>query len=125
MIRKIFIVEDQDLVRESYEMLIDIEDGLEVCGEAATAEEALERLPATAPDLVLVDVSLPGMSGFELVRRLRDAYPHLPVLVLSGHDHATHGAAAEEAGAVAFLSKHDGPDAIVRSIRRALHPRPA
>jgi DNA-binding NarL/FixJ family response regulator len=65
---RIFIVEDHKLVRDSYIMFLNMTDDLVVCGAVRTAEEALEQLDTVKPDLLLVDLSLPGMSGIELIK---------------------------------------------------------
>jgi YesN/AraC family two-component response regulator len=65
--------------------------GLSLCGEAASAEAALVQIPDCQSQLVLVDVSLPGMSGIELIRILHEAYPNMLLLALSGHDERMYG----------------------------------
>ena len=120
MKRKIFIVEDHEVVRESYIMFLNLSDDFEVCGAVATAEEAMERLGETNPDLLLVDVSLPGMSGIDLLEQLRDEKVQIPALVLTGHDNDVYRKGAEQAGARDFVTKQEGPDALVRAIHRVL-----
>lgn len=116
MKRKIFIVEDHEVVRESYVMLFDMAEDLEVCGDVASAEEALERIPDAAPDLVLVDVSLPGMNGLELIRRLLQDDPTLTALVITGHHDDQYRTAALQAGACGFVTKDEGPDALMQAV---------
>ncbi len=120
MKRKIFIVEDHEVVRESYIMFLNMRDDLEVCGAARTAEEALEQLATTDPDLLLVDVSLPGMSGVDLLKALQDAGKEIPALVLTGHDNDLYRDGAKEAGAKGFVMKQDSPDVLVEAILRVL-----
>lgn len=124
MKRKVYIVEDHEVVRESYLMLLELADDLEVCGTANTAEAALEQLPEAAPDLLLVDVSLPGMSGIDLVKRLQADDALVPTLMLTGHDREAYRVAALEAGARGFVMKQDGPDALLEAIRDVL-PKPS
>ena len=123
MERKIFIVEDHPHMRTGIKMLLEMEEGLAVCGEAANGAEALERLASAAPDLVLVDISMPGMSGIELTEHLRQEHPDLAVIMLSGHEEALYGEAAQKAGADAYIDKFSGPDPLLEAIRRVLGSR--
>lgn len=103
---RILIVEDHPVVRKGYVALMQRMPELEICGEATTAEEALELLPDCDPDLMLVDVSLPGeMSGIDLLRMLKEKRPNLPILVVSGNEEAVYGEAVLDAGAWAYVMK--------------------
>lgn len=102
---KLFIVEDHEVVRESYELLFATEPGLAVVGSVGSAEEALAALPGAAPDLVVIDISLPGMSGLELVAMLRRERPELRLLVVTGHDESRYAEASARAGADGFVKK--------------------
>lgn len=122
---RVYLVEDHALVRESYVALLDLMDDYEVCGEAETAEAALDAVPALRPDLVLIDVSLPDMNGLDLVRALRVRTPDVATVVVTGHDGAHYQAAAETAGADGFVMKQDGPDAILDALERVRGARAA
>lgn len=117
---QIFIVEDHPVIRQAYMLMLEHEAGLVVCGMAETAEEALEFLRAMPCDLVLADMSLPGMDGIELIERLLVEHPALRVLVVSGHDEAVFGERARNAGARAYLNKHDLAETLVDTIRATL-----
>lgn len=117
---RIFIVEDHKLVRDSYIMFLNMTDDLEVCGAARTAEEALEQLDEVRPDLLLVDLSLPGMSGIDLLHELKDTNMKIPALVLTGQDNEVYRRGAARAGARGFELKKNDPDLLVDSIRRVL-----
>lgn len=121
MKQRIFIVEDHEVVRESYTMFIDLRDDLEVCGAVASGEEALENVPQADPDLLLVDISLPGMSGIDLLEQLREAGVTVPALMLTGHDSASYQSEARRAGAQGFVMKQDGPAALSDAISEALN----
>ncbi len=90
-----------------------------VLGTAASAEDALQALPALEPDLVLVDVSLPGASGLQLVEGLRAGRPGLKTLVVSGHSETRYARAALAAGAGGFVTKDD-PDQLLEAVRTVL-----
>jgi DNA-binding NarL/FixJ family response regulator len=114
----LFLVEDHPVMRDALAFLIDAQPDLTLCGAAASAEEALERLPGGA-DLVLVDVSLPGMNGLEFVRRVSEQWPGLPCVVLSGHAAERYAEPAHAAGAAAYVMK-DNADAVVSTIHAVL-----
>lgn len=105
--KKIFIVEDHPIMQEMLSEFIKREDGLELCGVATTGKDALETIPQTSPDLVLVDVSLPGMNGIELVERVRAGQPDLMTLIISGHDESVYAEQAYRAGARGYVTKDD------------------
>lgn len=120
MTKNILFIEDHPVVRDTYTIFIDRHDDLKVCASAESAEEALDMLSDLSPDLLLVDVSLPGKSGIELVSILRSRGKDVPMLVLSGHDTEEYRLAAERAGADGFITKKDGPRLLIEAIRTAL-----
>lgn len=120
MKRKIFVVDDHPIMRRGYHFLMDQETDLEVCGEAGGAMEALEKIPQVHPDLVIVDISLGGMSGLELIKHLQVQYPDLPTLVVSAHDESLYGERAMLAGARGYIMKNEVDTSVVEAIRRIL-----
>lgn len=102
---KIFIVEDHPVIRDLYVHLIRRDPDLEVCGQAATGSQALAALATTTPDLVLVDVALPDMSGLEVLRRLLAGQPDLLVLVISGQEEELYARQALVDGAKGYVDK--------------------
>lgn len=112
---RLFIVDDHPLVRRSMRGLLDLEPDFEVVGEADSAERALELLAEPLPDLVLVDYSLPGMNGVELVQRLGASYPGLYCLVVSSHHERFYVDAALATGARGYVLKGE-PDALLRAV---------
>lgn len=106
MKKKIFIVEDHEDMRFMYRSALQKIE-IDVCGETAIAEEALEQIPAAQPDLVIIDISLPGMDGIELVRRLRKTFPTICLFVVTGHAVERYREAALGAGADLIMSKDD------------------
>jgi DNA-binding NarL/FixJ family response regulator len=114
------IVDDHPVVREGLVQQIHRERDLEVCAQAGNASQALERVQQTKPDLLLVDINLPGRSGLELIREIRALAPKLPVLVLSMHDEAVFAERALRAGGRGYVSKQAGPEKLTEAIRTVL-----
>ena len=113
---RVFIVEDHPIVLEGYVMLLRGLPDVELVGTATTGEDALDRVPAVAPDVVAVDLQLPGMSGLEVVKRLRARGDGPSILVVSAHAESLYAERALEAGADGYLTKGEAarrlPDAI-------------
>ena len=101
----VFIVEDHKMVRRVMGQLIQRSPDLNLCGEAPSAEAALAQIPACQPQLVLVDISLPGMNGIELIRILHEQYPEMWTLALSAHDESIYASQALRAGARGYVMK--------------------
>lgn len=113
----VFLVDDHTVLREGLAEMINLSEDLVVCGEAATAEETLERVPGAKPDLILVDLALPEVGGMELIRTLKLRHPEIPTLVLSMHDEAVYAERALRAGARGYIMKHQA----IREVRAAIH----
>lgn len=112
----IFIVEDHEDMRFGLSEFLSLQDGFAVLGGAATAEEALRTLETTRPDLLLVDVALPGMTGLELVGRVADRWPEIRCVIVSGHAQAEHVDRALTAGARGYVVKGN-PYELPRALR--------
>ena len=121
--RRVLVVDDHEIVRLGIRQLISTESDLIVCGEAATAEEALTLSRAALPDLAIVDLCLDTTPGLELVRQLHEATPELPVLVLSMHDEALFAERAIRAGARGYIMKKGAIVGLVHAIREILSGR--
>lgn len=117
---RVFIVDDHPVVRDGLKNLIEQEEDLMVCGEAADAATALKTIPQTSPDIALVDLSLEHSSGLELVKDIRNQYPELPVVVLSMHDELVYGDRAVRSGARGYLMKGESSQRVVSAIRTVL-----
>ena len=102
---KVFIVEDHKTLRELLAELLGRADGLEVCGCSGTAEKALECLEGAGAELALIDVSLPGRSGIELVREIKRRSMDIVCVMLSGHLSSRYVDEARAAGAKAYVGK--------------------
>jgi DNA-binding NarL/FixJ family response regulator len=118
--KKIYIVDDHPLTRYGIAQLIGEESDLVVCGDTDNGHQAVKAVQALEPDLVLVDLTLPGKSGIELIRDLRVQNPNLLVLVLSMHDEKVYAERALKAGANGYLMKNAGGQKLIRAIRQVL-----
>lgn len=118
---KILIVDDHPLMRQGLAMTIDPEPDLSVVAQAEDAEQALEAIEDSDLDLAIVDISLPGMSGLELLKHMQALRPELKVLVVSRHDEALYAERAIRAGARGYVMKLEASDVIVKAIRRILN----
>ncbi|WP_151082971.1 response regulator transcription factor [Nocardioides cynanchi] len=110
------IADDQLLLRAGFRKLLDGEDGLEVVGDAADGQEALELVERLAPDVVLMDIRMPVLDGIEATRRISDRFPGTAVLVLTTYDLDEYVFAALDAGASGFLLKDCPPDELTSAI---------
>jgi DNA-binding NarL/FixJ family response regulator len=117
---RVFIVDDHPIFRAGLQSVIQSEPDLEICGEASSAAQAIDRLRSVEADLVLVDVSLPGANGIELLKHIRAEHPELPILVLSAHDEGQYALRALRAGASGYLMKKEASDHLIPTVRRVL-----
>lgn len=115
---RVALVEDHQMVREGLRRLLELEEGIEVVGETGTGEEALARLPSLFPDVVLMDLRLPGMDGVEATRQLKKELPDLKVIMLTflEDDRVTE---AIEAGASGYLLKKGNRQQLLQAIQSA------
>jgi DNA-binding NarL/FixJ family response regulator len=114
---KVLLVDDQALMRMGFAMVLGAEDDLEVVGEAGDGTAALTQVRALAPDVVLMDVRMPGMNGIEATKQITADHPGVRVLVLTTFDLDEYAFAALRAGASGFLLKDTEPVALVDAIR--------
>ncbi len=115
---RVLVADDHNLVREGLKQILAAAEDLLVAGEAANGDEALALVRANDYDLALVDMSMPGVSGIELIRRLRLEKPSLRILVLSMHGEQQYAARALKAGAAGYLTKDSASEQLVGAIRK-------
>ncbi len=120
MTHDIIIVDDHPLMRKGLALTLDAEIDLDVVGQMSSAEDALEDLDRLDPDLAVIDISLPGMSGMELVKHLQARAPHIRTLVVSRHDEQLYAERAIRAGARGYIMKLEAGDVIVKAVRQVL-----
>jgi len=117
---KILIVDDHALVREGLRLRISAFSDLEVCGEAATEDEAVGLVKEMKPDLVVVDISLKSGHGIELIKRIKSIAPKVKMLVCSGFKESLYAERALRAGASGYLNKQDSGGRVIDAIRTVL-----
>jgi DNA-binding NarL/FixJ family response regulator len=113
---RVVVVDDQALMRAAFRQILDAH-GVEVVAEAATADEAVAEVERTSPDVVLMDVRMPGRSGIEATAELATTHPQVRVLVLTTFDHDEYVDGALRAGAAGFLLKNATPEDLVAAVR--------
>jgi DNA-binding NarL/FixJ family response regulator len=122
--KRIVIVDDHPLFRKGLEELIHSDGTFAVCGEASNASEGIEVIRKLGPDLAIVDLSLPGANGIELIKNIRAEFPKVPILVLSMHDESLYALRALRAGAEGYVMKHEAMANVIQAIHEVFSGRP-
>lgn len=117
---RVLLVEDHPMFRERLAHLINKDASMEVCGEADNVRAAHELVATTSPDVAIVDITLRGSSGLELIKNLKAEGTPLPVLVLSMHDETLYAERVLRAGARGYITKHEASAEVMVAIRRVL-----
>ena len=118
--KQLLIVDDHPMMRDGLAALIGAQPDLAVCAQVADAREAMQAIETLRPDLVLMDISLPGKSGLEAIKDLQALAPGLAVLVLSMHDESLYAERVLRAGARGYVMKQEGGKRIMEAIRAVL-----
>ncbi len=118
--RRVFLVDDHPIICQGLAQKIDGESDLMVCGHAEDAHSALEAIEKEQPDIVIVDISLKGTSGVELIKDIKVRYPRLPTLVLSMHEETLYAERSLHAGAKGYVMKQEQPEVLLQAIRQVL-----
>ena len=128
---RVLLVDDHAVVRTGFRLLLQARPDVAVVGEADSGEVACQRYVELAPDVVVMDIAMPGMGGIEALRRIRAHDPQARVLALSAHDDPMHARRALREGALGFLSKRSAPEALLEAVagvaggQRYIDPRVA
>lgn len=117
---RVVVVDDHPLFRERLCQLINNEQDMEVCGEAESAQKALQIIRETSPNLAMIDITLKMSSGLELIKSIRALSIGVPVLVLSMHDESLYAERALRAGARGYITKHEASAKVMTAIRHVL-----
>jgi len=121
MKRKVFVVDDHPIVREGLAQMINREPDLVVCGDAGDMHGALEKIHVIRPDVLIVDISLNGPDGLDVVKNIRTKNSNLPILILSMHDESLYAERALRAGANGYVMKQEATEKILAGLRRVLN----
>jgi DNA-binding NarL/FixJ family response regulator len=119
--KSVFVVDDHPLLRQGLALLINQQQDLEVCGEAEEAHAAMQAIAQKRPDILIVDISLSGPDGLDLLKNVRATYPDLPVLILSMHDEAIYAERALRARANGYIMKQEATEKVLVAVRRILN----
>ncbi|MDJ0666140.1 MAG: response regulator transcription factor [Desulfobacterales bacterium] len=115
---RVLLADDHSIVRDGLRRIVEEDGAMTVVAEASDGREALRKIDDSRPDVAVVDISMPGYDGLEVVSRLKDAHPTLPVLILTMHEEAQYVVRAIEAGAMGYLTKQSAPEQLVTAIRK-------
>lgn len=113
----VMLVDDHAVVRMGFRLLIDGAPDMHVVAEAPSGEEAMRRMEEARPDVVVMDISMPGIGGLEAVRRILAREPGARILVLSAHEDTMHARRTLKAGAAGYLTKRSAAEELIRAIR--------
>ncbi len=117
---KVLIVDDHPVMRAGMRRVLGKEPDLVVCGEAASIRQALEEIESSKPDLVVVDISLAGENGIDLIKEIRARYPEMLILAYSMHDESIYAERALRTGANGYITKHEPTQGLVDAVRNVL-----
>lgn len=115
---RVFLVEDHPVTQQGLALLINLEPGLMVCGRAAKADDALVDIASSKPDIVIVDIALPGRDGIALIKEIAASHPQLPALVLSTLDEAIYAERALRAGAKGYIMKQEPVELLMLAVHQ-------
>jgi DNA-binding NarL/FixJ family response regulator len=118
---RVFVVDDHPIVRQGLALMINRELDMTVCGEAEDARTAMQSVMTVKPDIMVVDISLNGPDGLDLLKNIRTKYPDLPVLILSMHDESIYAERALRAGAQGYIMKQEATEKVLVALRRILN----
>jgi DNA-binding NarL/FixJ family response regulator len=120
---RVLVADDHAIVREGLKRILEGQEGIEIAGEATNGHEVLDRVREGGFDILMLDLSMPGKSGIELIRQVKDESPKLRVLVLTMHEEDQYAVRAIRAGASGYLTKESAPSQLVSALRRLAEGR--
>ena len=119
--KNVLVVDDHPLLRQGLALLINQQQDMQVCGEAEEAHAAMQAITQRRPDIMILDISLNGPDGLELLKSIRASDPDLPVLILSMHDEAIYAERALRARANGYIMKQEATEKVLVAVRRILN----
>lgn len=117
---RVITVDDHAVVRRGLKQIIEEESDMKVVNEAGNGRDAISVIRQTSCDVVILDISLPGLGGIEVLRHIRHEYPNLPVLIMSMHEEKQYAFRVIKAGASGYLMKDSIPEELINAIRRII-----
>ncbi len=115
---KILLADDHSIVREGLRRIIEEAGDMKVVAEASNGQDAIRQAQDTPPDVAVIDISMPGMDGLEVIAQLHSYYPNLPILVLTMHEEEQYVIRAISSGAMGYVTKRSAPEDLVKAIRK-------
>jgi len=115
---KVLLADDHSIVRAGLRRIVEESGEMEVVAEADDGREAIQRVQETSPDVAVIDISMPGLDGLEVISQLQALHPELPILVLTMHEEGQYVVRAIQAGAMGYLTKQSAPEQLVTAIRK-------
>ncbi len=116
---KVLIADDHSIVRAGLVRIVEESDEMEVIAEASDGNEAIDQVRNKKPDVAVIDISMPGLDGLEVLSYLKEFFPKLPVIILTMHEEEQYIIRAIEAGALGYITKKSAPEQLVEAIRYA------
>jgi len=117
---KVLLADDHSIVRAGLRRIVEESEDMRVIAEAADGREAIEKVHKTSPDIAIIDISMPGLDGLEVISQLKSFYPDLPILILTMHEEGQYVVRAIEAGAMGYITKQSAPEQLVKAIRKVI-----
>ncbi len=115
---KVLLADDHSIVRAGLRRIVEESGDMVVVAEAADGHEAIQQAHKTMPDVAVIDISMPGMDGLEVLSQLRSYYAKLPILILTMHEEEQYVVRAIGAGAMGYITKRSAPEQLVKAIRK-------
>ena len=115
---KVLLADDHSIVRAGLRRIVEESGDMQVVAEADDGREAIELVKKTDPDVAVIDISMPGLDGLEVINQLQSRHPELPILVLTMHEEGQYVVRAIQAGAMGYLTKQSAPEQLVNAIRK-------
>ena len=115
---KVLLADDHSIVRAGLHRIVEESGDMEVIAEAADGRAALRLVQETSPDVAVIDISMPGLDGLEVVSQLHAHWPDLPILILTMHEEGQYVVRAIQAGAMGYMTKQSAPEQLLKAIRK-------
>src|SRR5690349_1210183 len=120
---KIFLVDDHQVIRDGLRVLLEQNENYKVVGEASSGKEALEKIGPAKPDVVFLDLSMPGMNGMETTKELRSELPDVRIIILSMHNELEYIAQCLEYDVMGYVVKNDGGKEVIKALESVMQEK--